>query len=255
MIKFFRKIRQNLLSEGKTGKYLKYAIGEIILVVIGILIALQINNLNNQRLANKQMNSFLQGIKDDLKSDELEFENRIQIFERVAEEKGNFLKLSNFDGLDIDSLYSTTMPRYSNYEINATTFDKIKSSGITQISYNTELSKRIYTYYNARAIDLKGFMDADISSSKLAGNYFKYGNNLFEYNFTDTFIERADEIVNFQDESIRKQNLIKLLSEPTGRNHIKNLYYMKYAGADYIGRLKIITESLITDIEKELNKK
>ena len=42
MIKFFRRIRQNLLSEGKTGKYLKYAIGEIILVVIGILIALQI---------------------------------------------------------------------------------------------------------------------------------------------------------------------------------------------------------------------
>jgi hypothetical protein len=53
MIKFFRKIRQNLLMENKTGKpilsagrYFKYAIGEIILVVIGILIALQINNWN-----------------------------------------------------------------------------------------------------------------------------------------------------------------------------------------------------------------
>ena len=49
MIKFFRKIRQNLLSEGKTGKYFKYAIGEIVLVVIGILIALQINNWNESR--------------------------------------------------------------------------------------------------------------------------------------------------------------------------------------------------------------
>ena len=49
MIKFFRKIRQNLLSEGKTGKYLKYAIGEIILVVIGILIALSINNWNDNQ--------------------------------------------------------------------------------------------------------------------------------------------------------------------------------------------------------------
>ena len=46
MIKFFRKIRQNLLSENKFSKYLIYAIGEIILVVIGILIALQINNWN-----------------------------------------------------------------------------------------------------------------------------------------------------------------------------------------------------------------
>ncbi len=44
MIKFFRKIRQQMLSENKFGKYLLYAIGEIILVVIGILIALQINN-------------------------------------------------------------------------------------------------------------------------------------------------------------------------------------------------------------------
>ena len=52
MIKFFRKIRQNLLSEGKTGKYFKYALGEIILVVIGILIALQINNWNEQQKEN-----------------------------------------------------------------------------------------------------------------------------------------------------------------------------------------------------------
>lgn len=49
MIKFFRNIRQSLLNEDKTRRYLKYAIGEIILVVIGILVALQINNWNEQR--------------------------------------------------------------------------------------------------------------------------------------------------------------------------------------------------------------
>ena len=54
MIKFFRKIRQNLLMENKTGKYFKYAIGEIILVVIGILIALQINNWNANKANEKQ---------------------------------------------------------------------------------------------------------------------------------------------------------------------------------------------------------
>lgn len=54
MIKFFRKIRLNLLSEGQTAKYLKYAIGEIVLVVIGILIALQINNWNEVRLENNR---------------------------------------------------------------------------------------------------------------------------------------------------------------------------------------------------------
>jgi len=54
MIKFFRRIRQNLLMENKTGKYFKYAIGEIVLVVIGILIALQINNWNEDRKATKE---------------------------------------------------------------------------------------------------------------------------------------------------------------------------------------------------------
>ncbi|TYA54314.1 DUF6090 family protein [Formosa maritima] len=51
MIKFFRHIRQNLIMGNKTGKYLKYAIGEIVLVVIGILIALSINNWNEERKA------------------------------------------------------------------------------------------------------------------------------------------------------------------------------------------------------------
>ncbi|MEN2280894.1 DUF6090 family protein [Algoriphagus sp. SE2] len=49
MIKFFRKIRQKLLSEGNTGKYLKYAVGEILLVMVGILLALQMNNWNEER--------------------------------------------------------------------------------------------------------------------------------------------------------------------------------------------------------------
>ena len=48
MINFFRKIRYNLMEQNKTGKYFKYAIGEIVLVVIGILIALSINNWNEQ---------------------------------------------------------------------------------------------------------------------------------------------------------------------------------------------------------------
>jgi hypothetical protein len=49
MIKLFRKIRYDLMAKNKTGKYFKYAIGEIVLVVIGIIIALQINNWNENR--------------------------------------------------------------------------------------------------------------------------------------------------------------------------------------------------------------
>jgi hypothetical protein len=66
MIKFFRTIRQNLLKEGKTSRYLKYAIGEIFLVVIGILIALQINNWNENRKLRIQEVKYLKNLQTDL---------------------------------------------------------------------------------------------------------------------------------------------------------------------------------------------
>jgi len=66
MIKFFRKIRQSLLMENKTGKYFKYAIGEIILVVIGILIALQINNWNENRKKTKEIESLMEVFENEL---------------------------------------------------------------------------------------------------------------------------------------------------------------------------------------------
>ena len=66
MIKFFRKIRQKLLSESKFSKYLIYAIGEIVLVIIGILFALQINNWNSDKKAHQQELDFYTKLLNDL---------------------------------------------------------------------------------------------------------------------------------------------------------------------------------------------
>ena len=66
MIKLFRNIRRNLLNEGKTSKYFKYAIGEIILVVIGILIALQINTWNKQKEEHQLELKILKEIQEDI---------------------------------------------------------------------------------------------------------------------------------------------------------------------------------------------
>ena len=65
----FRNIRQNLINEGKTSKYIKYAIGEIVLVVIGILIALQINNWNEQKNEQKNATILAQSMLDDIVKD------------------------------------------------------------------------------------------------------------------------------------------------------------------------------------------
>lgn len=75
MIKFFRHIRQRLLSQNKFSKYMFYALGEIILVVVGILIALQINNANDQRKAREKELNYLRNITADLKINIAEMNN------------------------------------------------------------------------------------------------------------------------------------------------------------------------------------
>ena len=78
MIKFFRKIRFDLMAKNKTSKYFKYAIGEIILVVIGILIALQINNWNeNQKLKKETYNVVLQ-LQDEFSKNQNELQVKIE---------------------------------------------------------------------------------------------------------------------------------------------------------------------------------
>ncbi len=69
MLRFFRNIRRRLLDSGKVQNYLLYAIGEILLVVIGILIALQINNWNENNKQKLKINSFLSNLKEDLQGD------------------------------------------------------------------------------------------------------------------------------------------------------------------------------------------
>jgi hypothetical protein len=78
MIKFFIKIRQNLLMENKTGKYFKYAIGEIVLVVIGILIALSINNWNEKQLQHSKDFEFLESLKSELVIDTISLSTKIR---------------------------------------------------------------------------------------------------------------------------------------------------------------------------------
>ena len=85
MIKFFRRIRQNLVLENKTGKpalligrYFNYAIGEILLVVIGILIALQINNWNEDRKTVKAAKVHLNNLVDAIQDDSIQYINALE---------------------------------------------------------------------------------------------------------------------------------------------------------------------------------
>ncbi len=83
MISFFRKIRKNLLKEGKTVRYFKYALGEIILVVIGILIALQINNWNEEKKNVRKGYEILVDVRENAESNIIQFQQDIEVNRKV----------------------------------------------------------------------------------------------------------------------------------------------------------------------------
>ncbi len=95
MIKFFRKIRYDLMERNKTGKYLKYAIGEIVLVVIGILIALSINNWNQQRILEKQSQKVLLNLREEINESKTELERTTEFLKQRVDKRLEYLNNSD----------------------------------------------------------------------------------------------------------------------------------------------------------------
>jgi hypothetical protein len=151
MIKFFRKIRQKLLMENKTGKYFKYAIGEIFLVVIGILIALQINNWNSDRINSNVEIEYLKGISSNLSMDIRELERHFKLDTLKLNAFTHLIRAFNVDNINsndaliISSFYSTIKPNW--FEGQNVVFDDLKSSGKINYITSESIKDNVQTYY------------------------------------------------------------------------------------------------------------
>ncbi len=149
MIKFFRKIRQNLLMENKTGKYFKYAIGEIILVVIGILIALSINNWNENRKNNIVEQGTLLSLKSDLESALVQLEDKLDQNKNYRYMDSILLDVIHFKkDISTDSLENLTLGHiYSpGFDPELGTLNEILSTGKMEVIQNRNLRKHISTW-------------------------------------------------------------------------------------------------------------
>ena len=148
MIKLLRNIRQNLLNEGKTSKYFKYAIGEIILVVIGILIALSINTWNEERKEKAIVVNVLKNIRYDLISDTLRFSSILESIPKGLEKSKSLLKTTGLDTLSANELYDR-MPDYGYLgTFKNQSYEKIINAGITEFFEFNQLFNDINTYYH-----------------------------------------------------------------------------------------------------------
>jgi len=152
MIKFFRKIRQNLLSEGKTAKYLKYAIGEIVLVVIGILIALQLNNANENWKKEELRQELLLELKSSIMADTVRLnveKNDI----RTAFVNAKKLKKVISEDLpytkSLDSSFAKIV-LVNTYEADYKTLERLLNIGIEIIGDKTLIEEMLHYYDDSK---------------------------------------------------------------------------------------------------------
>ena len=148
MIKFFRKIRQKLLTENKFSKYLLYAIGEIVLVVIGILIALQINNWNETQKDQHELTNILQNIAMDMRVDALNLKDNLEYAKEENNRIKTFLNNKDYSGFTRDSLQKSLQVYSYNSIWRTSGFDNLKNSGITNYGEYEKVVKRIKDYYD-----------------------------------------------------------------------------------------------------------
>lgn len=171
MIKFFRNIRKKLATENKFLAYSRYAIGEIILVMIGILLALQVNNWNEQRKTRLEEIKILKDFQESLQTDIIGL-NRATKANTRAKNSMNFL----LDYMEKDLPYNDSLKyHFGNttfnwlYGISNSVFDALKSKGLNLIS-NDSLKQSIidiYTWSNGTfEDDQKRYRDIIINASR-----------------------------------------------------------------------------------------
>lgn len=148
MLRFFRKIRQKLLENGNLRKYFWYALGEILLVMIGILLALQVNNWNGQRKQSNLETELLNEIRSDLKVDSIRFSGTIEFMEeqnKNADVIRNHMEndLPYHDSLDI---YFSAVSFMIGSAAETAGFESLNNAGILTVRSDS-LRKDILNYY------------------------------------------------------------------------------------------------------------
>jgi len=229
MIKFFRKIRLSLLSEGKTGKYLKYAIGEIVLVVIGILIALQINNWNEQTKLDAQEQAILKELYQDFSYNELQLDS-LQKYIRRAH-RGNKGLLEILKQQDVDN--------WDDYKLDSTTRDSL--------DHYLDLSGHFWTF-NPK----NGTVNAIINSSSL--DLIKNDSlrrAIISWNdVVDDYLEDEHEYEKLNDDFLKWTRLkLALTRDFDHKQNLKIFYSEVYK--NFVVDYKTTTEKILIALEEE----
>lgn len=156
MLKFFRKIRQNLIAKGNVKRYLFYAIGEILLVVIGILLALQINNWNEQKKEKRQEWVALNDLKFEFEKNRTNFLTHAKWQSEVEKSWATYLSIiSNKNLSNAERTISRPRGGWRTFTISNNKLNSLLSTGVIDRIKNDSL-KQLLLNWNDILLEYQG---------------------------------------------------------------------------------------------------
>ena len=238
MINFFRKIRKQLADQNKPLKYFRYAFGEIVLVMIGILLALQVNNWNEARKDQRELKNILQSIVGDMKEDVKEVNWASESFKEENERIKSFLNHNDYSGFTRDSLEQSLETFYvdPNYRMNS--FQRLMDSGITEYGKYEEVVASIKEHYEYAIPFFKPFEEDLKQTVQRSSHFWRFEQNTYEFNY-------EKELHSEQSDEAAVTALNRLLKSPIPRNILKISYRKnKYIISQYEGFLEFMDEEI-----------
>ena len=238
MIKLFRNIRQNLLMENKTGKYFKYAIGEIVLVVIGILIALQINNWNEHKKEQAFEKEILEQIRVNLIKDKLTLEDIRVNFKNALSSTDKILNATwTPEEKDSAKYWLGSIIQFDRFQPLTNAYEVAKSKGLDLIT-NKQLRFQIGAYYD--------------DESKKAAKSIEDIERAFQRDWVDILRSEAIEVKFKQYVILKDVDILK--KDTKSFNNIRLNKDNYNGGYQRVKKVIIHIENIITLINQELKK-
>lgn len=253
-MKLFRQTRQRLAEENKPGQYLRYAIGEIVLVVIGILIALQINNWNEAKISRDKELHYLSNIQSDLYLNIANIDGNISRRNDLIHSANIMLEhfegkpITDISALNFHAINVYTWQRF--FQIN-NTFIELTNSGTLALISNDSIKGALLE------------LDSQYKKLKAEEDHFRFDTENLLYKPLYRILDLNPAVINYtfrvtdgqagENLSLDKKQYYKLLKDIEHKNgFVMTVYELSVMNGE-LAHMKTISENLIDLIESEMN--